>query len=293
MPKDAHQTSADTTTAFAEGFQPAPPRAIISEEPACALNAPEEPAYHNEPRCHETQTDLALANRVVILGQLSASIAHEVSQPIAGAEASGHAALRWLANEPPDLEAARRAIERMMRDVKRAGDVVGWIRELIKRAPRQKGSVDVNQAIGEALELTGAEVAKSGISVKTQLAEDLPLVEGDRVELRQLILNLIINAIEAMSETSEGARELLIATGHQDSSGIVVTIEDSGPGLTQAALQRVFEPFYTTKPKSLGMGLSICRSIAEAHGGRLWAETNVPCGAIFRLIVPAPPRIGL
>jgi C4-dicarboxylate-specific signal transduction histidine kinase len=264
----------------------------MPQEPECALNAPKEPAYDREPRCHETQTELAFANRVALLGQLSASIAHEVSQPIAGAEASGHAALRWLANEPPDVEAARRAIERMIRDVKRAGDVVGWIRELIKRAPRRKGTVDVNQAIGEVLELTGAEVAKSGISVKTQLAEDLPLVEGDRVELRQLLLNLVINAIEAMSGTSEGTRELLVATDPQGSNGILVTIKDSGPGFTQAALERVFDPFFTTKPKSLGMGLSICRSIVEAHGGRLWAETSVPCGAIFRLVVPSSASIG-
>jgi C4-dicarboxylate-specific signal transduction histidine kinase len=264
----------------------------MPKEPACALNASEETVCDREPRHRETQTELALANRVAMLGQLSASIAHEVSQPIAGAEASGHAALRWLADEPPNLEAARRAIERMIRDVKRAGDVVGWIRELIKRAPRQKGTVDVNQAIGEVLELTGAEVAKSGISVKTQLAQDLPLVQGDRVELRQLILNLIINAIEAMSGASEGTRELLIASGQQGSS-VIVTIKDSGPGLTQAALERVFDPFFTTKPKSLGMGLSICRSIAEAHGGRLWAETNVPCGAIFRLVMPAFPSSGL
>jgi C4-dicarboxylate-specific signal transduction histidine kinase len=293
MPNAVHETSANGATVFAKRFQPSPPRAIVSEETARALNAPEEPACDSEPRCHETQTELAHANRFAILEQLSASIAHEVSQPIAGAGASGHAALRWLANEPPDLEAARRAIERMIRDVERAGDVVRWIRELTKRAPRQKGSVDVNQAIGEVLELTDAEVAKNGLSVKTQLAEDLPLVEGDRIELRQVMLNLIINAIGAMSGTSEGTRELLIATGHQDSNGVVVTIKDSGPGLTQAALERVFDPFYTTKPNGLGMGLSICRSIAEAHGGRLWAETNAPCGAIFRLIVPAPPSIGL
>jgi C4-dicarboxylate-specific signal transduction histidine kinase len=293
MPKAVHETRADTATVFAESFQQAPRRASISEEPARALNAPEEPACDREPRCHQTQTELAHANRVVILGQLSASIAHEVSQPITGASANGHAALRWLANEPPDLEAARRAIERTIRDIKRAGDVVGRIRELITGAPHQKGSVDINQAVGEVLELTGAEVAKNGLSVKTQLAEDLPLVEGDRVELRQVILNLIINAIEAMSGTSEETRELLIATDHQDSNGVIVTIKDSGPCLTQAALERVFEPFYTTKPDGLGMGLSICRSIAEAHGGRLWAETNVPCGAIFRLILPAARSIGL
>jgi C4-dicarboxylate-specific signal transduction histidine kinase len=235
---------------------------------------------------------LAHTDRVVILGQLSAWIAHEVSQPIAGAGASGHAALRWLANEPPDLEAARRAIERMIRDVNRAGDVVGWIRELIKRAPPRKDSVDINQAIGEVLELAGAQAMNNGLSVTTQLAEELPLVEGDRVELRQVILNLVINAMEAMSGTSDGTRELFVATGHQDSS-VVVTIKDSGPGLSEAALARVFDPFYTTKPNGLGMGLSICRSIAEGHGGGLWAEANVQGGAIFRLIVPVPPRTGL
>jgi PAS domain S-box-containing protein len=250
-------------------------------------------ARESERRYREAQMELAHANRVATMGQLTASIAHEVSQPIAGAGASGHAALRWLANEPPNLEAARRAIERMIRDANRAGDVVGRIRDLIKRAPRRKDSVDINEAIREVLELTRGEVVKNGVSVETQLAEDLPLVEGDRVELRQVILNLIINAIEAMSGTSEGTRELLITTGQQESNGVLVTVKDSGPGLTEAALERVFDPFYTTKPSGLGMGLSICRSIAEAHGGRLWAEANVPCGAIFRLMVPTAPNLAL
>jgi PAS domain S-box-containing protein len=248
-------------------------------------------ARESERRYREAQMELGHANRVATMGQLTASIAHEVSQPIAGAGASGHAALRWLANDPPDLEAARRAIERMIRDTKRAGDVIDRIRDLIKRAPRRKGSVDMNEAIREVLELTRGEAVKSGISVKTQLAEGLPLVEGDRVELRQVILNLLINAVEAMSGTSGGTRELLIASGHEESTGVLVTVKDSGPGLAQAALERVFDPFYTTKPSGLGMGLSICRSIAEAHGGRLWAEANVPCGAIFRLIVPASANI--
>jgi C4-dicarboxylate-specific signal transduction histidine kinase len=264
---------------------------MISEEPARATDARDDPACGSDPHCHEARRELAHADRVVILGQLSAWITHEVSQPIAGAGASGHAALLWLANEPPDLEAARRAIERMIRDVKRAGDVVGWIRELINRAPHQKDSVDINQAIGEVLEFTDAEVARNGLSVKTQLAGDLPLVGGDRVELRQVILNLIINAMEAMSGTSEGARELLIMTGHQDSS-VVVTVKDSGPGLTEAARERAFDPFYTTKPNGLGMGLSICRSIAEAHGGGLWAEANVPGGAIFRFSMPVAASAG-
>jgi two-component system sensor kinase FixL len=250
-------------------------------------------ARESERHYREAQMELAHANRVATMGQLTASIAHELSQPIAGAGASGHAALRWLANEPPDLEAARRAIERMIRDARRAGDVIDRIRDLVRRAPRRKGSVDMNEAIREVLELTCGEAVKNGVSVETQLAEALPLVEGDRVELRQVILNLIVNAIEAMSGTSDARRELLIATGHEESKGVLVTVMDSGPGLAQAALERVFEPFYTTKPSGLGMGLSICRSIAEAHGGRLWAEANVPCGAIFRLMVPTAPNLAL
>jgi C4-dicarboxylate-specific signal transduction histidine kinase len=243
-------------------------------------------ARESERRYREAQMELAHANRVATMGQLTASIAHEVSQPIAGAGASGHAALRWLTNDPPDLEAARRAIERMIRDTKRAGDVIGRIRDLIKKAPPRSDNLDINNLIRDVIALTSAQATRNAVSVRTDLAAELPLIQGDRVQLQQVMLNLFINAVEAMSSVDEGLRELLISTAECDSS-VVVTVRDSGPGLTQDTLEHLFESFYTTKPDGLGLGLSICRSIIEAHSGKLTAAMNVPRGAVFQFTIPA------
>ena len=236
----------------------------------------------------EMQTELAHANRVAALGQLTASIAHEVNQPLTGVLSSGRAALRWL--DRPDPEGARRAIERVIRDAARAGDVISGLRALVKKAPPRTESFDMNEAIREVIVVTRGEAARNGISVETQLADGLPLIEGDRVQLQQVVLNLVINAVEAMSGISEGARELLISTGKAESDGVLVAVRDSGPGLAPATLERLFEAFYTTKPGGLGLGLSICRSIIEAHGGRLWASANEPQGAVFQFTLP--PRDG-
>ena len=233
----------------------------------------------------EVQTELAHANRVAALGQLTASIAHEVSQPIAGALSSGQAALRWL--DRPDLEAARRAIERVIRDATRAGDVISGLRALIKKVPPRVESFDMNEAIREVIVISRSEAAKNDISIEVQLTEGLPLIQGDRVQLQQVILNLIINAIEAVSGVHEGPRELLIKTLKSATDSVSVAVEDSGPGLDPANSERAFEAFYTTKPDGLGIGLSICRSIVEAHGGKLAVTANVPRGAIFQFTVPA------
>jgi PAS domain S-box-containing protein len=243
-------------------------------------------ARESERRYREAQTELAHANRVATMGQLTASIAHEVNQPITGVVASGHAALRWLAGGTPDLAAARQAIERVIRDGSRAGDVIGRIRGLIKNAPPRKDSFDINGAIREVIDLTRGEAAKNGVSVQTELADGLPLIEADRVELQQVILNLIINAVEAVRAVGEGERALLINTGKVESGGVLVAVKDSGPGLAPATFERVFDAFYTTKPGGLGMGLSICRSIIEAHQGRLWASANTPRGAVFQFTLP-------
>jgi signal transduction histidine kinase len=194
--------------------------------------------------------------------------------------------LRWLADEMPDLEAARRAIERMTRDAGRARDVIGRVRNLVKKAPPRRDSFDINGAIYEVIELACGETVKNGVAVRMELADGLPLIQGDRVELQQVILNLVINAVEAMSGVSEGARELLISTGKADSGAVLIAVRDSGLGLLPATLEHVFEPFYTTKPSGLGVGLSICRSIIDAHRGRLWATANVPRGATFQFTVP-------
>jgi PAS domain S-box-containing protein len=237
----------------------------------------------------EVQMELAHANRVATMGQLTASIAHEVNQPIAGAVTNAHAALRWLSAQPPDLEEVRQALARIVRDGGRAADVIDRIRELVKKAPLRKDGVAINEAIIEVVVLTHGEAMKNGVSVRTQLAEGLPPIEGDRVQLQQVILNLIINAIQAMSGMAEGARDLLISTGKAEPDGVLVAVRDSGPGLAPEALDRLFDAFYTSKPSGLGLGLSICRSIIEAHGGRLWATANLPRGAILQFTAPAHP----
>ena len=245
----------------------------------------EEALRESEQRYREAQMELAHANRVATMGQLTASIAHEVNQPIGGAVTNAEAALRWLGARPPDLEEVRQALGRIIKDGNRAGEVIGRIRAILKRTPPRKDGLAINEAILDVIVLTRSEAVKNGVSVQTQLAEGLPLILGDRVQLQQVILNLIINAVEAMSG-SEGSRNLLISTGQAEPDGVLVAVRDTGPGLAPASLERLFEAFHTTKPGGLGMGLSICRSIIEAHGGRLWASANEPRGAVFQFTLP-------
>ena len=234
----------------------------------------------------EAQMQLAHANRVATMGQLTASIAHEVNQPIAATVTNAEAALRFLSTRPPDLDEVRDALGWIVRDGDRAGAVLGRIHALVKGAPRRNERVEINAAIREVVELTRSEAMKRGVVVQTDLGDDLPLVPGDRVELQQVILNLILNAIEAMSATSEGSRELLITKGKNESDDVLVAVRDSGPGLAPAALEHLFNAFHTTKPNGLGLGLSICRSIIEGHGGRLWTSANSPRGAVFQFTLP-------
>jgi PAS domain S-box-containing protein len=248
-------------------------------------------ARESERHVREMQMEVAHANRVATIGQLTASIAHEVNQPIAAASINAQAALRWLAARPPDLEEVRKGLDHIVKDASRAGDVIGRIRAIIKKAPSRKDRVDINEAIREVIELTRGEAAKHGASVQTALGEGLPAIEGDRVQLQQVVLNLIVNAVQAMTAIAEGPRELFIATTRAEPTSVLVAVRDSGPGLGPESLERLFAPFYTTKADGLGMGLSICRSIIEAHGGRVWAEPNEPQGAIFQFTVPADPAI--
>jgi PAS domain S-box-containing protein len=244
-------------------------------------------ARASEERYREVQMELTHANRVATVGQLTTSIVHEVKQPIGAAVAYADAALRFLARRPPNLEKVREALEGIAEMSRRAGDVIDRIRTLMKKAPHRSERLDLNEAIHEVIELTSGETIKDGIAVQTDLAQGLPLIEGDRIELQQVILNLIMNAVESMSTVSDGARELLISTRNDEPGGVLVGVRDSGPGLSAATLERLFDPFYTTKPGGLGLGLSICRSIIEIHGGRLWATANVPRGAIFEFSIPA------
>jgi PAS domain S-box-containing protein len=243
-------------------------------------------ARENERRYREIQMELAHANRVSTMGQLTASIAHEVNQPITATIGNADAGLRWLGHQPPNLEEARQLFGRISEDGRRASNVVGRIRDLTKKASPRKERLEVNEAILEVSALTHGEVVKNGVSVRTKLAEGLPLVRADRVQLQQVILNLIINAVEAMSGV-EGPRELLISTGRDDSKGVLVSLRDSGPGLDPKSVDRIFEAFHTTKAAGMGMGLTICRSIIEAHGGRMWAGANEPRGAVFQFTLPS------
>ena len=247
----------------------------------------EEEIRKSERRYSEIQMELAHVNRVTTMGELSASIAHEVMQPIAATVNNAKAALNWLNAQPPNLEEAREALGETVKEGNRTTDVIGRIRALIKKAPPRKDALEINRTILECIGLIRGEIVKNGVSVQTQLAEGLPLIQGDRVQLQQVILNLIINAVEALSSVREGARELVITTGKDEPDGVLVVVRDSGPGLSSAGLDRIFEAFYTTKPGGLGMGLSICRTIIEAHRGRLWATAAQPQGATFQFTLPA------
>jgi PAS domain S-box-containing protein len=251
-----------------------------------ALRAIEAEARENERRYREAQLELAHANRVATMGQLTASIAHEVNQPITAAVTYALAARRWLSAEPPNFREVDNALSLIVKEGNRAGAVVGRIRALIKKAPARKDAVQINDAILEVIALTHTEAANNSVSVRTQLAEGLPRVQGDRVQLQQVLLNLIINAIEAMRDIGEEERELLISSRNEP-DGVSVELRDSGPGLAPADLDRVFEAFYSTKSSGLGLGLSICRSIIEAHNGQLWASANLPRGASFQFALPA------
>ena len=207
-------------------------------------------------------------------------------QPLGAGITNAEAALRWLGAQPPDLDEVRQALGRAVKDGRRAAEIIGRIRTLIKKEPLRKDALEVNEAIVEVIALTRGEVMKNNVSVQTQLAEGLPLIQGDRVQLQQVILNLIINAVEAMSGVSEGLRGLLIGTGKDASGRVLVAVQDSGPGLNPESFERLFDSFYTTKPGGTGMGLSICRSIVEAHGGRIWATPNAGPGITVQFTLP-------
>ena len=240
-----------------------------------------------ERRYREMQMELARVNRVATIGQLSASITHEVNQPLASARNNLTAALNFLNRTPPDLVEVREALACAVKDIDRTGTVVGGIRALMQKAPTRTDSVDLNEALREVLELTHGEALKHGVSVRTQLADGLPLIQGDRVQLQQVVLNLILNAVQAMVAVADRTREVLITTSQTEPNAVCLGVRDTGPGLSAKTLPRLFEPFYTTKPDGMGMGLSICRSIIEAHGGRLWATRCEPRGALFQFTIPA------
>jgi signal transduction histidine kinase len=243
-------------------------------------------AEEERERLRQLELDLAHINRVSMMGELSASIAHEINQPLAGIVSNGSAGLRFLAGDTPDVEETREALRDIVRDGKRAGEIIKRIRALTKRTELPREQLDLNETIREVLALVGDEAKKNGVTVRTQLADEVSPIQGDRVQLQQVLLNLVMNAIQAMSSVSGRERQLVIATRNIDHDQVQVTVEDSGPGLDPDKLSKIFEPFYTTKAGGMGMGLSICRSILQNHGGRLWATANEGPGASFHFTLP-------
>jgi signal transduction histidine kinase len=265
-----------------------------------------------EEALQKAQAHLAHFARVTTLGELSASITHEMNQPLAGVLTNANASLHWLDEDSPNLTEARDAIRRIVRDGNRASDVIKRMRALFKKTPPPKETVDINEIIQEVLAVTHNELQRNQVSLRTGFAKDLPMVIGDKTQLQQVILNLVINAIEAMHGVSEASRELWISSEKNvvvldepggnsaagnvhtkpQSSFVLVAVQDSGPGIDSTQLQRVFEAYYTTKSQGMGMGLAISRSIIEAHGGRLRAKSNTASGALFEFTLPVADQAG-
>jgi C4-dicarboxylate-specific signal transduction histidine kinase len=235
----------------------------------------------------KTEEELARVARVTAMGELTASIAHEVNQPLAAVVTNGNASLRWLSNDPPNFDEARQALRNIVRDGNRASDVIARIRAVLKKSELAARQLDLNEIIREIVALTQGEVERRGASLRTDLAASLPVVIGDRVRLQQVLLNLVINALDAMNDVMDRPRIIEICSGAPKPKLILIAVKDSGVGLDAEKASRLFEAFYTTKPDGLGMGLSISRSIVEEHGGRLWAAPNEGPGATFQFTLPA------
>ncbi len=243
-------------------------------------------AQEEHERLRQLESELAHVNRLSIMGELAASLAHEILHPIATARNNARAAIRFLDKRPPDLGEVKDALDCIVRDADRGKGIVDRIRDHIKKAPPRNEHFDLHEAINQVIDMVRTAIDRNSVSVSTRLAPGLDPVWGDRVQLQQVVLNLVLNAVEAMSAVEEGERQLYIRTEQSGAGGILVAIHDSGPGIDPEHLRRVFEPFYTTKDTGVGMGLSICRSIIDSHGGRLWAEANQPRGAVFQFTLP-------
>ncbi len=239
-----------------------------------------------EQALQQAQIELARVTRVLTLGELTASIAHEINQPLAGVVTNGQASLRWLSQDPPRLDQVRSAIERAVRDGNRASDVIRRIRALAKKTDPLNESLDINEVVEEGILLVRREVQNQGVSLRTELAPALPRVIGDRVQLQQVVINLMMNGVEAMASVHDRLREILVRSEPHEAEQVLVAVRDSGIGLDSATADRLFSPFFTTKQGGMGMGLSISRSIIAAHGGRLWVSPNPDHGATFQFALP-------
>jgi C4-dicarboxylate-specific signal transduction histidine kinase len=240
-----------------------------------------------ESAVYEARAQLAHIARVTALGELTASIAHEVNQPLAATVINGNASLRWLSADPPNIEEAKQAVERIVKDGTRAGEIIAGVRALAKRNPPQKEWFNINEIIRETLMLTASEIHLNRIALHTDFHDNLPEIFGDRIQVQQVVLNLLLNAIEAVNKTSDGPRELSISSSNDGTAAVLITIRDSGIGLNPEKRGQLFNAFYTTKADGMGMGLTISRSIIESHGGRIWATANEPRGASFQFTLPS------
>ena len=243
-------------------------------------------AEEDRDKLRQLEVNLAHINRLNMMGELTASIAHEVNQPLCGIMANGSACLRWLDEYAPNVAEVRQAVRNIVRDGRRAGEVIARIRALTKRVGPPREKLDLNDTVREVLTLLGDEAKRHRVVIRTHFADDLSPVSGDRVQLQQVILNLIMNAIEAMSGVEDRPREIIITTLNIDADQVQVSVEDSGPGVAPDSISRIFEPFYTTKASGMGMGLAICRSILQNHAGRLWASVNEGAGTTFHFSLP-------
>jgi C4-dicarboxylate-specific signal transduction histidine kinase len=235
---------------------------------------------------NQARSDLVHVARVTTLGELTAAIAHEVNQPLGALVMSGYAGLRLLAAEPPDLDEARSALNEMIDCGVRAGEVISRLRALVKKSPARRELLDINDAIKDVIVLVGAEAKRNRVSLQTELSDDLPLVLGDRIQLQQVILNLIMNGIEAMRGTDQPQRKVVVASTEDGCKNVLVEVRDSGAGLQGVAIDRLFDAFYTTKPEGMGIGLAVSRTIVESHGGQLQALPDVATGAVFQFRLP-------
>jgi C4-dicarboxylate-specific signal transduction histidine kinase len=239
-----------------------------------------------EEALQKAQVELASASRLTMMAQVAASIAHEIKQPLTAIITNGSAASRWLAKKPPDLEEVQASVNRVVMEGHRAGQVIESIRAMFEQAPREKSRLDANELIQEVLTFTGSEIQRHRVAVQTELADKLPPLLADRIQLQQVLRNLIMNALEAMSAVTDRARVLTMRSAAHNPKSVLITIEDSGTGIEPKNMQRIFDSFFTTKPHGMGMGLAICRSIIDSHGGSLSALPGHPHGTVFRVILP-------
>jgi signal transduction histidine kinase len=244
-----------------------------------------ERALASEKALRETEAKLARVVRVLSVGELATSIAHEINQPLAGVVTNAEAGLRWLSGEPPNVQEARDSLALVVRDGNRASAVIRRIREFLRKGAQGTAPLDVNEVVQETVILARAELQKQRVAIKIQLSGDIPRVRGDRTQLQQVILNLLLNGVEAMASL-EGTKELLVRSQISAGAGIVVAVRDSGIGISRQDMPRLFDAFFTTKPDGIGMGLSISRTIIEAHGGRIWAELNDGPGLTVQFELP-------